>query len=589
MSRRRAENRRVLLLPWGVAALFIGAAVSQGRVQVTEREQIIHKAELTRRFVVSRTESARRGTIFSMDGKILAQSEDAYVLGLDYSKIPHSSSFFMALGNASGIAPSEMQQAAFAGLASRTWRRRMTGEQAAEVKAVKSSWRADGVSIHRDLQRDYPLAEATAGVLGAVREGKAVNGIEAAMNDVLEGKDGKRSGMVDRTGAWLPSRMTDATEDRKNGRGIVLTLDSNLQVAATNAVRKSVEANKADRGVAIAMDPHTGDILAMANWPTFDPNGGNTSLGEQVSDLNPNFQSIFEPGSTFKILTLAKALDEGVVDDKTVVTCRLILKIGKAWQIGCDRKHGAHGPCNLERAIAKSCNVSAATWALRVGYPEMVRYIEDLGLLQRSGLGMPYEVRGRFNYGEYAKPLQIAQVGFGQSLNATPIALCSAYAMLANDGIRPLPRLVSEIGGTPLTPEPGKKIVKPEVARKMMHIMEAVIQSDEGTGATLRIPGYRLAGKTGTAQKTNLNTKSMVGGGYVSSFVGYVPAEKPRAVVLVMIDNPKAQYYGSKVAGPVFREIASAIIHRFDIPRSGGARLKVEISAKPAPRGNPTR
>lgn len=589
MSERRAENRRVILLPWGIAALFVGAAVSQGRVQVAQRDEILHKAEETRRFVVSRTEIARRGTIFSADGKILAQSEDAYVLGLDYSKIPHSPSFFMALGGAAGIAPSEMQQAALAGLGNRTWRRRMTSEQAVEVKAVKASWRADGVSLHRDLQREYPLAEATAGVLGSVREGKALTGIEAAMNDVLEGKDGKREGMVDRTGAWLPSRMTQAQQDRKNGRGIGLTIDSNLQVAATNAVRKSVEANKADRGVAIAMDPRTGDILAMANWPTFDPNGGNATLGERVSDLNPNFQSIFEPGSTFKILTLAKALDEGVVDDKSVVTCRLTLPIGKAWEIHCDRKHGAHGLCGIERAIAKSCNVSAATWALRIGYPDMVKYIENLGLLERSVLGMPYEVRGRFNYGEYAKPLQIAQVGFGQSLNATPVALCSAYAMLANDGVRPLPRLVSEVSGVPLAIKPGQRMVKPEVARKMMRLMESVIQSDEGTGATLRIPGYRLAGKTGTAQKTNLDTKSMIGGGYVSSFVGYVPAERPRAVILVMIDNPKGQYYGSKVAGPVFRELASAIIHRFDLPRSDGRRLEVEISAKPAPRGNPTR
>jgi cell division protein FtsI/penicillin-binding protein 2 len=393
--------------------------------------------------------------------------------------------------------------------------------------------------------------------------------------------------------------MVETKRSRRNGQSVSLTIDSTLQIAATQAVRQAVEKYHAERGVAIVMDPHTGSVRAMANWPTFDPNGSNAAMGK-ISDLNPSFMSVYEPGSTFKVLTLAKALDSGVITDGTTVTCNLTLKLNKYWAIHCDKKHGAHGVCSLERAIAKSCNVSAATWALRVGYTDMVHYIEDLGLLQRPGSGLPGEVKGQFNYKEYAKPLQIAQLGFGQSINSTPLALCSAYAMIANGGIRMTPRLIDEVSGVRQPIQPGKQMVKPEVAAKVMHLMESVIQSDEGTGAKLRIPGYRLAGKTGTAQKFDKKTHSMAGGGHVASFVGFVPAQSPHAVILVMVDNPQGeQYYGGQVAGPVFRELAQALIRRDRIPPSQvishakpvavKPHLDVEVSAKPVNRGNPVR
>lgn len=592
MERRVIDPKRMAFLPMGLGLLFLGAALTQARVQVSHRDEILESAEKTRRFVIQRTEAAKRGTIFTTDGKIVAQSEDAFVLGVDFAKVPHSRGFFMALGSAAGIAPSELEQAVAAKLRSRTWRRRMSNDQAAEVRAVKQSWRADGVSLHRDMQRSYPMAEVMSGIVGFVQEGVPKSGIERAQDKVLDGTDGIRKGIIDRRGAWLPSRMEETKRERQNGQSVTLTIDSTLQMAASQSIRKAVESSKADSGVAIVMEPRTGKILAMANWPSFDPNGNNTTLGPRVSDLNPAFMAVYEPGSTFKVLTLAKALDQGVVDDRTVVTCKLTLPIGKSWSISCDKKHGAHGICGLERAIAKSCNVSASTWALRVGVPGMIGYMEGLGLVDKPHLGLPGEVKGQFNYSEYAKPLQIAQVGFGQSLNSTPVSLCAAYAMLANDGVLPRPTVVEELGGSPVPPAEGKRIVKPEAARKVLRLMESVIQSEEGTGYKLRIPGYRLAGKTGTAQKTNRQTKSMVGGGYVASFVGYVPADQPRAVVLVMVDAPKGtSYYGGQIAGPVFKELASAIIRRFEIPPASAAKpksgLQVEVSAKQAVPGKP--
>jgi len=195
-----------------------------------------------------------------------------------------------------------------------------------------------------------------------------------------------------------------------------------------------------------------------------------------------------------------------------------------------------HGVGDAEGAIAKSCNVSAATWALDIGYGPMVKYIEDLGLLQKTGVGLPYEAHGLFRYDEFAKPLQLATVGFGQSITATPVGISSAFCMLANHGVQMKPRLIKSIDGRTVPPEEKGRPIAAEAADKTLEIMQSVIQDQHGTGFSLRIPGYVLAGKTGTAQRVG-----KAGGGYVSNFVGFVPSPNPKAMILVMVNHPKAK------------------------------------------------
>ena len=237
---------------------------------------------------------------------------------------------------------------------------------------------------------------------------------------------------------------------------------------------------------------------------------------------------------------------------------------------GCDKKHGAHGSVGPQDAIARSCNIAAANWALRIGREDFLQYIKDMGLLEKPGLGLPQEARGLFDDTETAQKLQLALLGFGQPINCTPIALASAFSTLANNGLRMKPRLVKQIGTKEIKSQVAGQIIKSETAQELLTCMEAVVESDRGTGKTLRIPGYRIGGKTGTAQKRNAATGSMKGGGYVSNFVGFVPADKPRAVILVMINNPdkRIAYYGAAVAGPAFQDIAKAVIHKLQIPKS---------------------
>jgi len=574
----RVDRGQVAL--WLAGLGFGVTALSQANVQLFSSAKTLEAAEQSKRYEVGRTDFAARGNIYSADGQLLAQNADTFELGIQFAKVPHSPGFFSALAAAAGISVSELQSAADAGRKSLSFRRELSIESARQVEAVKASWRADGVSLHRTQKRDYALGAAAAGIVGRMVEGRAVTGLELSQNQNLAGENGFQKGLVDRTGAFLPMRMAGESKPRRNGETIRLTIHSARREAGSQSVRAAVERNKADSGVAVVLDPKTGNILAMAQWPAYEE-GMKAEVARQA-DFNPAIMGTYEPGSTFKILTLAEAIDHGKCNPGQHLYCGGTLQINSAWRIRCDEHHGtrAHGSVDAEVAIAKSCNVSAATWALRIGYPEMVKFLEQLGLLEKTGLGLPGERAGLFNRNEYAKPLQIANVGFGQAISCTPVALASAFATLANDGVRLSPRLIDSVGRQIQPPATATTILKPESAHTVMKLMEAVIQSDAGTGKGLRVPGYRLAGKTGTAQKIG-GEKS---GGHVSSFVGYVPSTNTEAVILVMIDNPKGgQFYGSQVAGPVFLDLAKTVIRVRNIAPTEPIRAESKPRAQPSP------
>lgn len=320
------------------------------------------------------------------------------------------------------------------------------------------------------------------------------------------------------------------------------------------AIRRAVESNRALRGAAVVMDPSTGDLLASASWPSFDP-----EEPAKGSDLDAATMLAFEPGSTFKILTTALALDRGIISPETKVQCGGQVTVGKH-TIRC--AHGAHGLLDPTGVVAESCNVAAARWAMQIGRPAFREAIEKLGLLDKPGLGLPAERAGSVDDKETAVRLQTANWGYGQAITCVPVTLAAAYCSLANGGLAPRPRLVQAHDGAELPVANGTQFVSAGTADRLLGMMEAVVESDQGTGKHLRIAGYRLGGKTGTAQKLGRDK-----GKYVSNFVGYVPADRPRAVILVMVDTPSnGAYYGGAVAGPPFREIAEAVIARLGIP-----------------------
>lgn len=583
--RRHTKRDGVQILRYFVIGLFLVAAFSQAKVQIIDRAATLARARETQRYDMSRTEYARRGTILSADGKALAEDVDAYELSLNFSKVPKSDAFFMDLSAASAIPASEFAQLADSGIVSRSWQQEMTPQQAKEIAQVKTEWRADGVSLSHAARRDYELGPAAASVVGAIRNGRPVSGLEAADNGLLAGTDGKTIGLVDRSGAFLPMRLEAGSVPKIDGLPILTTIDSGLQELSATVITDAVKKFHADRGIVVIMDPKTGDILSMAVSPTFDPNvvANVASPEDRTSDVNAAIQERFEPGSMFKILTLAKAYDQGVVNANFRVYCSGQMSVAGNKPFHCD-KHEAHGSVTPLDAVAKSCNIAAATWALRIGRPQMIDYIKKIGLLKPTRVGLPGEVKGQFRENEPAWQLQLAHVGFGQSITATPIGLCSAFSMIANDGLQMQPRLIQKIGKDQNPVRPIGQQVRPQTAEFVKHCMEAVIQSEEGTGKSLRIPGFTLAGKTGTAQKVGKGES-----GHVSNFVGFVPSQNPKAVVLVMLDNPKPIYYGAQVAGPCFLKLAKGVIRRYNLqPTEDPAdRSKPELKMPSKPRGGP--
>lgn len=558
-SRPASSKLRGAWLGYAFGGLFAITALTQARLHLWQRDETLALANSTGRFIVNRTEYARRGQITSADGKALAFDQDVFELSVEFARSPRTDGFFVAIGEAAGVPATELALASAAGKKRIIWREPLTEAQADRTNRVKSAWRADGVSLRRIQRRAYPMGAAASLIVGGWDDRGPLKGLEASQDALLAGQDGFQEGMVDRTGAFLPMRMTGKTKARQDGTPLVLTLDSALQQSAFESIRRAVAGNKAERGVAIILDPKTGDVLAAAQWPAFDP-----SALSQEGQYDMVVSGAYEPGSTFKVLTLAKALDMGLVSPADVTQCTGELRLNAHWRVRCPVHNGvrAHGAVDGEKAIAKSCNVAAASWALKVGHAEMTAFFDQLGLLASTGLGLPNERSGSYNEGEYAKSLQLMQFGFGQSVQATPLALASAFSALANGGVRMAPRLVAKAGGVERAPRSMGDVVRPETAATMLRLMESVIETDAGTGAKLRIPGYRLAGKTGTAQKVGS------GGGYVSNFVGYVPAHEPKATILVMIDDPRGgRYYGGEVAGPVFDDLARAVIQRYRIPK----------------------
>lgn len=600
---RAANSPSRPALPFRGAGLALGlvfglAAASQVKLQVFERESTIALGEATNRFTVTRTDSSERGSILTADGVAMAEDTGSKELTLDYRRLPGASAFYIDLASATGLPAAELAPPGPESK-SRTWTGPIGPERATAIREVQRLWRADGVSLRSRGERAYPMGDVVSclvgiqrdqlvpGKKGTLKPGTVRTGLESSMQQYLQGRDGWERGLADKNGIMLPLRSDGPGIERRDGQNVITTLDSTLQTIAAKAVRESVTKNKATFGVAIVVDPSTGDVKAMANWPSFDPKAGAPS-GQ--FGFNPATMGVLEPGSTFKILTLAKALDAGKTTMHSYIGCGGELQLGHGWRVRCDEHHGnrAHGPVDPTKAIAKSCNVAAATWALRVGRQPFIDYMESLGLFRRSRIGLPRETWGAYNNEKFARPQALANFGFGQAMSVTPIGLAGAFSVIANDGVKRPLRLIGKIGDRETPLGEGERVLSVEACREVRQCMEAVIETDAGTGKKLRIPGYRLAGKTGTAQKIAKGEH-----GYVASFIGFVPARKPQAVVLVMINKPQGKaYYGADVAGPVFKSLAQGVIDRYRIKPDAQAEREVkpagpavDVSATPVAMG----
>lgn len=436
----------------------------------------------------------------------------------------------------------------------------------ATVAAVKAKLRAlklHGVAAMTEPRRLYPRGTLACHVLGFVgREGRGRAGIECAWDKTLGGQDGLVLADIDARGRVIPGRREEMAAATAGG-DVTLTIDARIQEIAEQALQRAVQAADAAGGTVIVADPATGDILALANWPRFDPNDYQKSPPRAWN--NSAVTSPYEPGSTYKTVTAMAALEEGVIKDgQTVVHCTGSLRVGRR-TINCAMHghSGGHGTKDLRGVIVKSCNVGAATLGLKLGRERLYKYVHQLGFGQRTGVGLGGETAGYVPPLAEWKSITTANVAFGQGVSVTPLQLLAAYCVVANGGVLPQLHLVSRVrsGEQVQTFAPlGKRVVSVHTAELLRSYLSDVTK-EGGTGTLADVPGYATAGKTGTAQKAPYHS-----GKYVGSFVGFVPADKPRLAILAMIDEPHGSHYGGVVAAPAFRETAQLALSCLAVP-----------------------
>jgi cell division protein FtsI (penicillin-binding protein 3) len=421
-----------------------------------------------------------------------------------------------------------------------------------EIAARVAALGIPGVHDDDEYRRYYPGGEVMSQVVGFTGDGDVgQEGIELAQQAWLGGRPGSRRVIINRRGEAVED--VESIRAPQEGRDLALSLDSRLQYLAFRELKSAIEANKAKAGGLVILDVRTGEILALANWPTYNPNNRNHAARERMR--NRALTDTFEPGSTLKPFTIAAALEAGKVRPGTVVdTAPGTLTIGGA------TIHDAHreGALTVEQVVQKSSNVGAAKIALSLPPDAMWTMFAGAGFGAAPRTGFPGEVSGRLRPAKSWRPIEQATMAYGHGISVNLVQLARAYTLFATDGeLKPV-TLFEEAG-----PVAGRPVLKRETARAVRHMLEMVVLPG-GTAPKAQVQGYRVAGKTGTAHKLE---GGVYANKYVASFVGFAPVSNPRLIVAVMIDEPSAgQYYGGSVAAPVFSSVMGSALRLLGVP-----------------------
>lgn len=454
-----------------------------------------------------------------------------------------------------------------------------------------------GIEIAEDVKRYYPLGAFLAHTLGSVTDDNTgLSGLELRYDKYLSGVSGRWIKNTDIVGNGL-SYGDDTYYQAENGLGLVLTIDENIQHYVEKSIAKVQKNTNADRVMAIMMSPKTGDILALAQTPEFDPNDAKTPLSKSEQEKlnamedskkmeywnsmwrNSLISDVYEPGSTFKLLTTAMSLEEGKTTVNSHFNCTGSIMVGKT-KLSCWRKENPHGYQTLEEAVGNSCNPVFVRLAQRMGKDKFYNYMETFGIAEKTGVDFPGE--GSAILQKNPGPVDLSTMGYGQGVAVTPIQLITAVSSFGNNGKMMQPRLVKamvdEKGNTvkEFDPKIVRQTVSKETAAEMRDIMEFVVE--KGGAGTAKVHGYKVGGKTGTAQKPRGNGQKGYSNETYSSFIGMAPMDDPQVTVLVIADNPKGIKYGSQTAAPGAKMILQDTLRYLDLQPKLTAQEKEELN-----------
>ncbi|MGW1796447.1 peptidoglycan D,D-transpeptidase FtsI family protein [Streptomyces sp. NPDC001984] len=598
---------RLRLVALALTLVLLAFVVRLLQVQAVDASAYAAKAELNR--YVVHTLAAERGGITDRNGVALAISEDANdvtadptmftrkQLGIDDAPEQAAALLAPILGQDQADLVQKLRpknkNTRYVKLAGRQtpqiWKQIKDLKTALDKKARKDKSTVNvlaGVFSDPSSQRVYPNGDLAAGILGWVNsEGKGGGGIEQQLDKKLSGKDGKiryaQSG-----GREVPTVGSTETP-AVPGSDVELTIDRDIQWAAQNAITEQVRKSKADRGYVIVQDARTGEILAMANSPGFDPNDLTKANSSAMG--NAALQDAYEPGSTAKVMSMAAILEENAATPLThVVVPNRLHRGDRLFQDDVDH---ATWNLTLNGVLAKSSNIGTilATGQLGKTQPEANRvlysYLHKFGIGGYTGLGFPGETRGILAPADKWSTSQQYTIPFGQGMSLNAMQAASVYSTIANGGVRVEPTLIRGEKGADgrfaPAPQPKKtRVVSAKTAKTLAQMLESVVDDQEGTGAKARIPGYRVAGKTGTANRVDPATGKYRG--YTSSFAGFAPADKPRITVYCAIQNATSgSYFGGQICGPIYKQVMEFALKTLQIPPTGAPPANLPVSYKP--------
>jgi cell division protein FtsI (penicillin-binding protein 3) len=567
-----------------VRIAFVAAMLATGFVAVSAQAvklQVLQRAQLTRHGDGQWRHSVeirpRRGAIMDRNGQTLAASADAPSIAASPAALRELSRKEMArLARSLALDSSFLERKAQRPSKFVWLKRRVSPGEAKAVRALE----LEGVGVFEEARRYYTSKGLAAPLVGFVGDdGEGLEGIELAFDEALQGGSARVPSLRDARGRAVLDEAP-APEAALAGARVELSIDVGLQLAAEQALSHAVSQAHAAAGMLVAMDPSTGEVLALAQAPTFNPNlprQGGVMRNKAVLDT-------FEPGSTFKMFTISGALDAGVLRPDDVIDCEK-----GAYRIGGHRihDHKALGLASPDRIVITSSNIGAAKIAARLGRDRLQKTLLGFGFGERSGTGLPGEPRGSVPYPK--AEVSLATMSFGQGVSATPLQITTAVAAIANGGMLMKPLLVRRVvdpgTGAVLSqgePSPVRRAVTRESAALLTRWLEGVVADPDGTGKRARLEGWRVAGKTGTAQKADPITRRYSVDKRFSSFVGFAPAEAPRIAIGVFIDEPKGDVYGGEIAAPVFREVADHALKSLGVPPSEAALAQVAPASPPS-------
>jgi len=536
-------------------ALWTGAAVTRlAYLQLFRYSDFLARAERQQqRFVEI---SPKRADIFDRNLQELAMStsvDSCFAVPAEIADTELAANFLSRVLRV----PAEEIQARLASSRSFVWiARKLPPDTAGRIRELNLR----GIYFQKENQRFYPKRDLAASVLGYVDiDEKGLGGIEYQLEDQIRSKAGRMLILADARSRWYDS--TDKTPEP--GASIVLTIDENIQFIVEKELAAAIEQTRAKSGTVIVQDPSTGEVLAMANWPKFNPNAPADSSPE--ARMNRAVGALYEPGSVFKIVTLSAAIDQGITTPDEVVDCQM----GAIYIAGHRiRDHKPYGMLTVAQILAKSSDVGAIKIGLRLGAPKFYDYIRAYGFGNLTGIDLPGENRGLLRQLQNWTPVSIGSISMGQEVGVTPLQMINAMSAIANGGLLYRPHIVRSLRSgslveTPAQPPP-RRVVRETTAAAMRAMLEGVVL--QGTATKAQLDGYTAAGKTGTAQKLDTATGRYSASQYIASFVGFAPINSPAVSVLVQLDSPVGLHEGGSVAAPVFQRIAQQVLAYENVP-----------------------